>query len=131
VFDRFPDHWPAPFGEARSNGTLWLQLLLAGAAIVVAFVLGQRRVLALFALVGLLSAIVDVWASYAGDPMEVNRHLVGPFARLYVFVILAIAIGADALVASLRRATPAVGFEEAEPEHEAGELVPEEVTTDA
>jgi hypothetical protein len=131
VFDRFPDHWPAPLGEARSNGTLWIELLLAGAAIVVAFVIGKRRVLALFALVGLLSAIVDIWASYVGDPMEVNRHLVGPLARLYVFVILAVAIGADALVASLRKATAAVGFEEPEPEPEAGALTPEEVSTDA
>jgi hypothetical protein len=63
--------------------------------------------------------------------MEVNRHLVGPLARLYVFVILAVAIGADALVASLRKATAAVGFEEPEPEPEAGALTPEEVSTDA
>ena len=44
---------------------------------------------------GLLSAAVDVWTSYAGDPMEVNRHMVGPMLRLDVLALMAIAVGAD------------------------------------
>jgi hypothetical protein len=47
----------------------------------------------------LVSAIVDIWSSYVGDPMEVNRHLVGPLVRLNVTAVVAIALGADRLLA--------------------------------
>ena len=63
----------------------------------------RRRFLAAVVAAGLVSTIVDVWCSYVGDPMEVNRHMVGPLARLVVLVIVAVALGADTARARLQR----------------------------
>jgi hypothetical protein len=107
VFGRFPHHFPPPLGTPRTPAGLWAEMLLATGGIVIALIEGRRRVLAVVALVGLLSALLDIWTSYAGDPLEVNRHLVGPLARLNVFVILAIALGADAVIARPHSPSPA------------------------
>jgi hypothetical protein len=105
VFDRFPHHLPAPFGTPRTNAGLWAGLLLAAAGLGLAAVDRRRRLLVAVVAGGLLSAIVDIWCSYVGDPMEVNRHMVGALARLGVLVIVAVALGADATSARLRRAS--------------------------
>jgi hypothetical protein len=105
VFDRFPHHLPAPFGTPRTNAGLWAGLLLAAAGVGLAAVDRRRRLLVVVVAGGLLSAIVDIWCSYVGDPMEVNRHMVGPLARLGVLVIVAVALGADAASARLHRAS--------------------------
>jgi hypothetical protein len=129
VFDRFPHHMPAPLGTPRTPAGLWFALLLAIAGIATAATDPRRRLLAYFAAVGLLSAAVDVWCSYVGDPMEVNRHLVGPLARLNVFVIIAVAIGADVLVSGRKR-SPEDGDADAPAAVEKSELV-EETPADA
>jgi hypothetical protein len=103
VFNRFPQHLPPPLGEPRTNAGLWGLMLLAAAGLGAAALERRRRLLVAVAAVGLLSAFVEIWASYAGDAMEVNRHLVGPLARLNVLLILAIALGADAVVARFAR----------------------------
>jgi hypothetical protein len=120
VFDRFPHHMPAPVGTPRTNAGLWAGLLLATAGLGLAAGDRRRRLLVVVVGAGLLSAVVDIWCSYVGDPMEVNRHMVGPLARLSVLVIVAVALGADAATARLQRAsTPLRAATPAEPHKEA------------
>jgi len=125
VFNRFPHHFPPPFGEPRTPAALWAMLALTVAGLAYAATDRRRRVLAFATSVLFVSAIVDVWTSYVGDPMEVDRHLVGPLARLSVTAIFAVALGVDALVARLREPRP---VEHTAPEPVARE---EKVTVDA
>jgi len=41
--------------------------------------------------------LVDLYLTFAGDSLEVGRHLVGPLDRLSVMLVISIAIGADAI----------------------------------
>lgn len=109
VFARFPHHLPAPFGTPRTSAGLWAGLLLGAAGLGLAAADRRRRLLGAVVAAGLLSAIVDVWCSYVGDPMEVDRHLVGPLARLSVLVIVAVALGADTAIARWQRSPAPVG----------------------
>lgn len=95
AFKRFPKHMPAPLGAPRTNSGLWAWMLVAIGGLVVAGLTRRRPLLVTVVSLGLFSAIVDVWVSYIGDAMEVNRHLVGPLARLNVLMIIAVALGAD------------------------------------
>jgi hypothetical protein len=103
-------------------------LLLAIAGLGYAATDRRRRVLVFATSVLFVSAIVDIWTSYVGDPMEVNRHLVGPLVRLNVTAIFAVALGVDALVARFGE-PPTVEYGPPEPVvEEAGK---EKVTVDA
>jgi hypothetical protein len=50
---------------------------------------------ALFCAAGLVSVLIEIYFSYVGDSVEVQRHLVGSLLRLSVFLVVTIAIGAD------------------------------------
>ncbi len=120
VFARFPHHLPAPFGTPRTNAGLFGGLLLAAAGLGIAASDRRRRLLAAVVGAGLVSAIVDIWCSYVGDPMELNRHMVGPLARLTVLVIVAVALGADTAGARRQRVSiPHGAVAPAEPRAEA------------
>jgi hypothetical protein len=124
VFARFPHHVPPPLGTPRTNAGLWAELLLAAAGLGLAAADPRRRLLAGVVAAGLCSAIVDIWCSYVGDPMEVNRHMVGPLSRLSVLVIVGVALGADATRARLHRAPiPRGAVAPAEPREEALEVM--------
>jgi hypothetical protein len=109
VYDRLPHAFPAPLGEPTTTTGLWVELALAIAGLGIAVTEVRWRRLVLLLAVGLLSSAVDVWVSYAGDPLEVGRHLVGPFARLSVFAVLSVAIGADVLMRRVRAARDTSG----------------------
>jgi hypothetical protein len=111
VYERLPRHLPAPLGEPYTNAGFAFELLLAAAGIALAFANARRRALALVLLIGVLSAAVDVWASYISDSLDVGRHEVGPFARLHLIALLAIAVGADELWTRLRPRSHEVGRE--------------------
>jgi hypothetical protein len=111
-------------GTPRTNAGLWAELLLAAAGLGLAAADPRRRLLAGVVAAGLLSAIVDIWCSYVGDPMEVNRHMVGPLSRLSVLVIVGVALGADATRARLHRASIPLGeVAPAEPREEPLEVM--------
>jgi hypothetical protein len=59
----------------------------------------RRRALGLFAGFLLLPAWIDLYVSYAGDAVEVSRHLVGPLSRLSVSIVVVVAIGIDSAIA--------------------------------
>jgi hypothetical protein len=102
VSKRLPEQFPAPLGEPRTTAAFWFELWLAAAGLIVAAFERRRRLIVYMLAVGLLSAVVDIWTSYTGDPMEVNRHLVGPMLRIDVLALMAIAIGADSAFSQLR-----------------------------
>jgi hypothetical protein len=70
---------------------------LAIAGVALAATDRRRRIVALFGAVGLVSAMVDIYVSYVGDAIEVNRHLVGPLARLAVMTIICVVLGIERL----------------------------------
>ena len=48
-----------------------------------------------------------MYVSFAGDALEVQRHLVAPLARLSVALVLAVALGIEALADRRRPAVAA------------------------
>jgi hypothetical protein len=131
VFDRLPSKLPGPFGEPRTNAAFFVELILGAVGLAIAAADSRRRLLALAMAIGFGSALLDIWISYIGDAMEVNRHLVGPLVRINVFVIIGVMLGLDALVASVRRQRAAVGSDADEPEKDAPLSAAEEVSADA
>jgi hypothetical protein len=89
----------AVLGAPATRGELavWVAAAIAGLAL--AATDRNRRRLVLFAAAGLFSAAVDFYMSYIGDAMEVNRHLVGPLARLTIMLVIAVALGLDQVAA--------------------------------
>jgi hypothetical protein len=102
VEQRLPRKLPAPFGEPRTTGGLTAGLALAVAGIGVTAFDRRRRLLAVFAAVLLTSALVDLYISFAGDSVEVERHLVGPLLRLALMIVISVALGADTALKFLR-----------------------------
>ncbi len=97
--DRLPRRVPFSFGAATSRGQLLLWTTIAFAAAAFAALDRRRRLVAVFGVVGLVSALVDLYVCYVGDAVEVNRHLVGPLARVAVMSIICVGLGIDRLVA--------------------------------
>jgi hypothetical protein len=132
VSDRLPKHFPAPLGTPRSTAGLWAWMLLSVAGLAVAFSERGRRLIPYMVTIAMVSAMLDIWTSYVGDPMEVNRHMVGPLSRLCVAMLLAVAFGADALIARInteRNRPPTPEVPEADTEPDIAER--EEATLDA
>ena len=97
VGDRLPSKIPFGLGAATSRGRFYGYTAVAFVAVAVA-ASRRRRLMAAFAFFGLLSALVDVYFSYVGDAMEVNRHLAGPMARLAIMSVIAVALAVDGVV---------------------------------
>jgi hypothetical protein len=107
-------------------------MLLSVAGLAVAFSERGRRLIPYMVTIAMVSAMLDIWTSYVGDPMEVNRHMVGPLSRLCVAMLLAVAFGADALIARInteRNRPPTPEVPEADTEPDIAER--EEATLDA
>ena len=43
--------------------------------------------------------MVEIYLSYVGDSMEVNRHLIGALCRLSLMIIICVALAVDRLLA--------------------------------
>jgi hypothetical protein len=46
----------------------------------------------------LIPAWIDLYLSYAGDAVEVNRHMIGALSRLSVATVVVVGIGLDAVL---------------------------------
>ena len=86
VAQRLPDSLPAPLGQPRTTGGLAFGIVLTIAGIVLMAIDRRRRWIAVFCGVMLLSACIDIYVSYAGDPLEVSaapgRFTAPPLGRL-------------------------------------------------
>lgn len=110
VRDRMPNRLPGQLG-GPSDGVglaVWLAvavICVGGGALVTRRSDPRRRALA-FAATLLVLTLVEGYTTWAGDPVEMARHLVGTDLRLAIGLVVAIAIGTDALVAARRRSGP-------------------------
>ena len=101
VAERLPDAAPAQInGPTTREGLLVWTLLAAGALVIAA----QRRRGLQAAVLGLLlaSTFVDLYLAYVGDSVEVQRHMVGPLARMALIMVLCVGVGLDSLIESFR-----------------------------
>ena len=96
VGDRIPRRTLGPFDPVGSSVMFAVGLVASTAGAVLAA--RRRRALGLFAAFLLLPAWIDLYLSYAGDAVEVNRHMVGALSRLSVAMVVAVAIGVDAVL---------------------------------
>ena len=106
VSQRLPDRLPLGLGGPRSVRALLVWL--AAAVVGIAFTAQRRRGLALGLTVALLGSFVDLYTSWLGDSVEVQRHLVGAVFRLSLVLALAVVHGLDAIashVGARRRAS--------------------------
>jgi hypothetical protein len=111
VGDRIPRRTLGPFDPTGSSVVLGVALLASAAYALLA---GRRRhALGMFAGFLVLPALIDLYLSYAGDAVEVSRHLIGPVSRLAVATVIVAGIGIDAALASMREAGEQVAADDA------------------
>ena len=97
VGDRVPRHTLGRFEPTGSGVMLAVTMVASTACALLAA--RRRRALGLFAGFLLIPAWIDLYLSYAGDAVEVSRHLVGPLSRLSVAIVVVVAIGIDSTIA--------------------------------
>ncbi len=102
VGNRVPRHTLGPFDPTGSGVMLAVGMVASTTCALLAA--RRRRALGLFAGFLLIPAWIDLYLSYAGDAVEVSRHLVGPLSRLSVAIVVVIAIGIDSTIAVVRDA---------------------------
>ncbi len=91
------------------RSSMQLAIWLGGAAAGLVLAASRARLRGRTAVVGLalFGALLDVYLSFAGDALEVQRHLVAPLARLSVALVLAVALGIEAIADGRRTAVAA------------------------
>ena len=97
VGGRVPRRTLGPF-DPTGSGTM-LAVAMAASTAYAVLAARRRRALGLFAGFLLIPAWIDLYVSYAGDAVEVSRHLVGPLSRLSVSIVVVVAIGIDSAIA--------------------------------
>ncbi|MCU1395671.1 MAG: hypothetical protein JWM34_4099 [Ilumatobacteraceae bacterium] len=106
VAERLPDAAPAQInGPTTRKGLLvWMLLSVAGLGLAAWRRRGRQSIV-----LGLLlvSTFVDLYISYIGDSVEVQRHMVGPLARMALIMVLCLGVGLDAGVEWIRTARAA------------------------
>ena len=106
-YDRFKtiERLPAQtfgFDSPRTSNQLVLWLIVAFAGIATLAYFAKSRKFAVFAAIALGAFLIEMYASIAGDAVEVQRHLVGPFLRIFVIVIIAIALACEAIYRAVK-----------------------------
>jgi hypothetical protein len=106
-YDRFNtlERLPAQtfgFDSPRTTNQLVLWLATALAAIIALLYFAKSRKFAVFSTISIAAFLTEMYASIAGDAVEVQRHLVGPFLRIFVIVIIAIALAVETLYCSFK-----------------------------
>jgi len=87
----------------RSSLQLAIWLAVAGAGLVLASSRPRLRGRTVVVAVALAGCLLDVYVSFVGDSVEVQRHLVPALVRMAVVLVLGVGLGIEAL--ATRRAT--------------------------
>lgn len=90
----------------RSPTQLAVWLVLAGGGLVLAATRPRLRGRAVVTAIVIGGCLLDIYVSFAGDSVEVQRHLIAPLARLSVALVLAVGLGIER-VADRRRVAAA------------------------
>ena len=102
VGQRLPDPPPGQLGGPTTVTGLQVWTLHAAAGIALAAVRRRRRAQSVVLGLLLVSCFIDLYMAYVGDSVEVQRHMVGPLARMALVMALCAAVGLDALSSLLR-----------------------------
>lgn len=106
VYDRLPREMPAQLGgpTTRRGLTTWLVLAGAGLAVGLALALLRKRALGLvvFGATTLVLTLVELYTTWAGDPLEMQRHVIGTLSRLSVVLVVVIASATDTAIDAWR-----------------------------
>jgi hypothetical protein len=115
VYNRLPREMPLQLGgpTTRRGLTTWLALAAAGlAAALVLTQLRRRGVgVVVFGATALVLTLLELYTTWVGDPLEVQRHLVGTLSRLSVILVVIVASAVDVGLDAWRSRPP----REAEP----------------
>jgi hypothetical protein len=96
VYGRLPDDIPVIDGP-RSRVELYVWGALAALGIVALVTSRRHRGIGIALAVALVATAADVYVSWVGDSVEVQRHLVGAIGRLGVLLALTYALGVERL----------------------------------
>jgi hypothetical protein len=114
VYNRLPRQMPVQLGGPTSRGALvgWFVVAVVGLCGAAALAHGHREQIGVivFASIALLFTVVEIYTTWVGDPVELERHLIGALQRLSVTLVVAVAVTTDTLfkaifAASERRRT--------------------------
>jgi hypothetical protein len=120
VYNRLPRDMPAQLGGPTTRRGLTTWLVLAGAGLVAGFALALQRKrglgLVVFGTTTLVLTLVELYTTWAGDPLEMQRHLIGTLSRLSIVLVVVIASAADTVLDAWSSRAPRAGDEPPEPE---------------
>jgi hypothetical protein len=115
VYDRLPHQIPYQLGGPTTRKGLEIWLILGGAGIAYALALAvwRRRGLGLvvFGATAVLLTLVEGYTTWGGDPVELERHMIGALGRLSVILVIVIASSLDAAISAARSESPSAGLE--------------------
>ena len=101
VSKRLPEPLGGGIGGPQTGWGLRVWTLMSCCGLLLAA--RRRRVQSLVLGLLLLSTYVDLYMAYVGDSVEVQRHMVGPLARMTIVMLLCIALGVDSLFTMWRQ----------------------------
>jgi hypothetical protein len=116
VYTRLPHQMPLQLGGPSTRKGLTIWLVLGVVALAASLVIARRRgwgaSLTVFGATGLFLSLLEIYTTWGGDPVEMQRHLIGALSRLSLMLIIVVASAVDAAIVEGSRsevpATPRV-----------------------
>ena len=106
VYDRLPRQMPLQLGGPTTRTGLAIWLFLATAGVATSLVLALRRKrgigMVIFGATALTLTFLEGYLTWGGDPVELERHMIGALSRLSVLLVIVIASSVDAVIYALR-----------------------------
>jgi hypothetical protein len=106
VYDRLPRQVPLQLGGPTTREGLVIWLALATAGIATSLVLSLRRKrgigLVVFGATALTLTLVEGYTTWGGDPVELERHMIGVLSRLSMLLVIVIATSVDSAIFAAR-----------------------------
>jgi len=110
VYDRLPRELPAQLGgpTTRRGLTTWLVLagVSLGAGLALALLRKRGLGIVVFGATTLVVTLVEFYTTWGGDPLEMQRHLIGTMSRLAVILLVVVASGVDTAIDAWRSRPP-------------------------
>ena len=110
VYNRLPREMPLQLGGPSTRRGLTTWLVLGGVALAAGFALAlvRRRGIRMvvFGTVALLMALVELYTTWASDPVEMPRHMVGTLSRMSIILVVVIASAVDTAIDAWRTRPP-------------------------
>jgi hypothetical protein len=109
TYDQLPRQIPLQLGGPTTRRGLEIWLGLAAAGLIASLGLALRRKrgigMVVFGATGLVLTIIESYTTWGGDPVELERHMIGALSRFSVFLVIVIAASLDAAIHAKRSPT--------------------------